>query len=236
LDRNVRIDAANAAYQRERIMMMQLTYLVEDCPICGRPVEIAMKAIGHKVVCGHCQGQFVVVDANDGGVRTVPFGETNLLERADQLLEVTAKEAEHESIIERPIAVVAEPRDEVFARLAMDIAAAGMKVVRAKTATEAIRHCATYQPTLIVSNLDLPDQSGWLLAGKLRFIDPDLRVWLYQPRTSPYEKGMARFLKVDELLDYGGDLLGLSETVIQLIADNSEPNSAAGKAATLAAA
>jgi len=217
-------------------MMMQLTHIVEDCPICGRPVEVASEAVGREVACGHCRGQFVVFEAADGETTTVACGETNLLERADRLLELTAQEAGRESEVTQPTAVVAEARDEVFARLATDLAESGLRVVRAKTAGEAIRHCATYQPTLIVSNLDLPDQSGWLLAGKLRFVDPDVRVWLYQPQSSSYEKGMARFLKVEELLDYGGDLLGLSETIIQLIADKHEPNSAAAKAAKLVAA
>jgi hypothetical protein len=233
---NLSIHAACAAFQKERIMMMQLTHVVEDCPICGRPVEVASEAIGREVACGHCRGQFVVFESADGETTAVVSGETNLLERADRLLELTAQEADHESEVTRPTAVVAEPRDEVFARLATDLAEAGIKVVRAKTAGEAIRHCATYQPTLIVSNLDLPDQSGWLLAGKLRFVDPDVRVWLYQPQTTSYEKGMARFLRIEELLDYGGDLLGLSETIIQLIADKREPNGTAGTTTPLVAA
>ncbi len=217
-------------------MMMQLTHIVEDCPICGRPVEVARKAVGRDVACGHCGGQFAVYEDDLGGTNVVACGETNLLERADRLLEVMTQEAALDSATERPTAVVAEPRDEVFARLATDLAESGLRVVRAKTAVEAIRHCATYLPTLIVSNLDLPDQSGWLLAGKLRFVDPDVRVWLYQPQTSSYEKGMAKFLKVEELLDYGGDLLGLSETIIRLIADQRGPNGGAGKVAPLTVA
>jgi response regulator RpfG family c-di-GMP phosphodiesterase len=111
-----------------------------------------------------------------------------------------------------------EYRDEVFARLAMDLAQAGMRVVRAKTAAEAIPLFARHAPALVLANLDMPDQSGWLLAAKLRFICPHTRVWLYHPWTSQYAEGMATFLKVDELLEYGGDLLGLSEAVIALVA------------------
>ncbi|MFV1965368.1 MAG: hypothetical protein ACC628_08090 [Pirellulaceae bacterium] len=111
-----------------------------------------------------------------------------------------------------------EHRDEVFARLAMDLAQAGMCVVRAKSATEAIQLFARCAPALVLANLNLPDQSGWLLAGKLHFIDSGARVWLYQPQASRYARGMARFLQVDQLLEYGGDLLELSETVTALVA------------------
>jgi len=217
-------------------MIMQLTYVVEDCPICGRPLEIAKETIGREAACGHCGGQLLVFQAVDGETSVVTCGEANLIDRADRLLEIAAREADGEREIERPTAVVAEPRDEVFARLATDMAEAGMRVVRAKTAVQAIRHCASYQPTLIVANLELPDQSGWLLAGKLRFVDPAIRIWLYQPQASPYEKGMARFLKVEELLEYGGDLLGLSENVIRLIAEVHGAKSATDGSASLAAA
>ncbi len=217
-------------------MIMQLTHVVEDCPVCGRPVEVAHEAIGREVACGHCRGRFVVFEDDDGDTTAVACGGTNLLDRANRLLDVTTQESSDEIEAARPTAVVAEPRDEVFARLATDMAEAGMRVVRAKTASEAIRHCASYQPTLIVANLDLPDQSGWLLAGKLRFVDPDVRVWLYQPQTTSYQKGMAKFLKVEELLDYGGDLLGLSETVIRLMADERKPTSETGDTAALVAA
>ena len=217
-------------------MIMQLTYIVEDCPICGRPVEIAQETIGREAACGHCGGQFLVFQADDGETSVVTCGEANLIDRADRLLEIAAGEVDGERETERPTAVVAEPKDEVFARLAMDMAEAGMRVVRAKTAVEAIRHCASYQPTLIVANLDLPDQSGWLLAGKLRFVDSEIHVWLYQPQASSYEKGMARFLKVEELLEYGGDLLGLSENVIRLIADVHEAQIVTDDSRSLAAA
>ena len=217
-------------------MIMQITHVVEDCPVCGRPVEVAHSDLGRTVGCAHCGGRFTVFKTDSGGTIAMPCSGYNLVERADRLLEVTAREADREPQQEHPTAIVAEPRDEVFARLATDLAEAGMRVVRARTASEAIRHCASYEPTLIIANLDLPDQSGWLLAGKVRFVDPDIRVWLYQPRATSYEKGMAQFLKVDELLDYAGDLLGLSETVIRLMEDSTKSDATTNDGAELAAA
>ena len=118
-----------------------------------------------------------------------------------------------------PAAVLVEHQDEVFARIATDMAEFGLRVVRAKSAREAMQFCGTHEPVLVVANVDLPDNSGWLLASKLRFIDRHNRIWLYQTQSSNYDLGMVNFLNVNELLDYQGDLLGLSETIVDLMTD-----------------
>jgi hypothetical protein len=127
----------------------------------------------------------------------------------------------------QPTTLLVDHRDEVFARIAIDMAESGMRVVRAKSATEALKLCGKYEPALVVANLDLPDQSGWLLAGKLLFVDHNICVWLYQPQSSNYDHELANFLNVDALLDYRGDLLGLSETIVDLMANRREPHNAA---------
>lgn len=181
-------------------MTTQLNHHVVDCPTCGRPVEVSCQYAGHEVACGHCRGVFV---ANQ------PCAETSL---ADSQYEVA----------EQPTALLVEHRDEVFARIATDMAQCGMRVIRATSAIEALKLFGTYEPTTLVANVDLPDQNGWMLAGKVRFIDSDVRIWVYQPESEPDDDGMAQWLEVDELLDYGGDLLGLSETIVQLIMDQHE--------------
>jgi CheY-like chemotaxis protein len=79
---------------------------------------------------------------------------------------------------------------------------------------------ARFAPSLVLANVDLPDQSGWLLTAKLRFVDADVPVWLYLSRSSPHQTRAAECLAVDELLDYGGDLLGLSDVIVTLMADH----------------
>jgi len=127
---------------------------------------------------------------------------------------------ETEAADEQPTALLVEHRDEVFARLATDLAEAGMRVVRAKSAIGALKLYARYAPSLVLANVDLPDQSGWLLTAKLRFVDPDVPVWLYYPRSSPRQTRAAAYLAVGELLDYGGDLLGLSDAIVTLMANH----------------
>ncbi len=116
-----------------------------------------------------------------------------------------------------PTALLVEFRDEVFIRLATDVARTGMRVIRACSADEALELASATTPSLVLANVEQPDQSGWLLTAKLKMIDPCLRVWLYLPRSSTYQALMAEFLDVEELLAYRGDLLGLSDMVVQLL-------------------
>lgn len=237
-------------------MTLQRSYHVADCPICGRPLEIQSQYIGHKLACGHCRGQFVVHETDDG-LTTANRQGWSLLERAEQLLRLcrqsshsessdryqhlfnlpavmdddeqsvgshdTALETDVDEAAKQPTALLLEHRDEVFARIATDVAEAGMRVVRATAATEALTLCGGYKPTLVVANIGLPEQNGWLLAGKLRSADKRVCVWLYQPETTSYDEDMAEYLRVDQLLDYEGDLLGLSETIIELMASRHRP-------------
>ncbi len=126
--------------------------------------------------------------------------------------------------------VLVEHRDEVFARIAADLRAAGMRVTRAESATEALQLCDARAVTLIIASVNLPDQSGWLFAAKLRLVDRDTPVWLYQPRSTGHEKEMADYLQVDELVDYGGDLLRLSRKIRRLAVGQRIPSR--GRAAT----
>jgi hypothetical protein len=111
-----------------------------------------------------------------------------------------------------------EFRDEVYARLAADFELSGFVVTRATTASEAIGLYAQTRHSLVVANLDLPDQSGWLLVGKLHFIEAGVLIWLYKPHKTASDISMAKNLHLDELLDYGGDLLDLSDAILDLLA------------------
>ncbi len=136
----------------------------------------------------------------------------------------TATESKRQSVTQQPTALLVEHRDEVFARIATDLAEAGLRVIRAKTVVHAMALSVSHEPMVVVANVDLPDQNGWLLAGKISFIDPTIRVWLYQPRTTDCDAVLAAFMRVHELFEYGGDLLSLSETILQAIADHHELN------------
>ncbi len=242
-------------------MILQRSQLVVDCPVCGRPVEMQLRHVGHGVACGHCRGRFIAHTSHDGTLTATKQVGPDALERAERLLRdrgetkastmahphrpddewqcgvdttsqpnnsrtLLVKDTENAEKL-RPTVLLVEHRDEVFARIATDMAEFGMRVIRAKSATHALELCRIYVPKMVVANLDLADQSGWVLASKLRYIDRRVGVWIYQPQSSDYDHGMANFLNVDALLDYDGDLLGLSQSVVHLMANHRKPNDVA---------
>ena len=74
--------------------MSNSTYFVQECPTCGRHLNIRVEYLGKAVVCQHCSGRFVAVDQANC---PAPPGESgvSLLQRAEELLESAARSAEH---------------------------------------------------------------------------------------------------------------------------------------------
>jgi hypothetical protein len=68
--------------------MSNCTYFLQECPICGRRSQIRVEYLGKKLVCRHCQGQFV---ATDPAARCA-CGEADdaVLRRAEELLQSVA--------------------------------------------------------------------------------------------------------------------------------------------------
>jgi hypothetical protein len=70
--------------------MSNPTYFVQECPTCGRRLQIRVEYLGRRVVCQHCQGQLVAADPetmrHDCGQ-----ADNALLRRADELLATLAR-------------------------------------------------------------------------------------------------------------------------------------------------
>jgi hypothetical protein len=65
--------------------MFPATYFVQECPICGRNLQIRLEYLGRAVACQHCNGQFTASDPATAPVESwEPSGD--LLSRVDQLL------------------------------------------------------------------------------------------------------------------------------------------------------
>ncbi len=69
--------------------MSNSTYFVQECPTCGRGLQIRVMYLGKRVVCQHCQGRFVASDPSNAA-RSCAGYEDTLLRRADELLESVA--------------------------------------------------------------------------------------------------------------------------------------------------
>ncbi len=64
-------------------------YFIQECPTCGRSLQIRVGYLGRQVVCQHCNGQFQAYDEG-AGVPPPPSASesgTALMRRADELLD-----------------------------------------------------------------------------------------------------------------------------------------------------
>ncbi len=69
--------------------MSRPAVFLQECPICGRPLEIRREYQGQKVSCRHCGGWFLAVDPAHHPWDI--WNQSNLmLHKADQLLEICA--------------------------------------------------------------------------------------------------------------------------------------------------
>lgn len=68
--------------------MSNATYYVQECPTCGRRLQVRVWYLGKKVACQHCGAHFFASDP-DGEPVGAADGELSglaLLQKADQLL------------------------------------------------------------------------------------------------------------------------------------------------------
>lgn len=61
--------------------MSGATYFVQECPTCGRRLQVRLEYLGRVVVCQHCRGEFEATDPSLLGGK-----DSELLSRAEQLL------------------------------------------------------------------------------------------------------------------------------------------------------
>jgi DNA-directed RNA polymerase subunit RPC12/RpoP len=66
--------------------MPRSTYFVQECPTCGRNLQVRVEYLGKQVVCQHCGARFEACEPgspSDSGINS----SNALLERAEYLLQ-----------------------------------------------------------------------------------------------------------------------------------------------------
>ena len=96
--------------------------------------------------------------------------------------------------------LLVEPDSVLSGRLSAVLSAAGLKVERVTDAGAAYERLRRSPAGLVVSNVRLPDESGWLLAAKLRLSSPRPRVWLHSVDRQPWEVPFAAFIGAERLI------------------------------------
>jgi len=69
--------------------MSRSTYFVQECPTCGRKLQVRIQYLGKQVVCQHCGARFEAYDPSSAAYPP-PLSSLSLLERAEQLLQTTS--------------------------------------------------------------------------------------------------------------------------------------------------
>ena len=65
---------------------MAATYYVQECPTCGRNLQVRVEYLGKRVVCQHCKAKFEACDPSSAAYPPMESS-LSLLARADQLIE-----------------------------------------------------------------------------------------------------------------------------------------------------
>ena len=64
-------------------------YFIQECPTCGRNLQVRIEYLGKRVVCQHCGAKFVACDPTSGDYPPLESS-LSLLERAEELIETAS--------------------------------------------------------------------------------------------------------------------------------------------------
>jgi hypothetical protein len=70
--------------------MAGATYYVQECPTCGRNLQVRIEYLGKKVACRHCGAKFVARDPSSSDYDPSDSS-ASMLARADELIEAAAQ-------------------------------------------------------------------------------------------------------------------------------------------------
>lgn len=69
--------------------MAGITYFVQECPTCGRRLQVRVIHLGKRVACRHCGAKFAACDPQSPDYPPLDSS-LSLLARVDQLLDASA--------------------------------------------------------------------------------------------------------------------------------------------------
>ena len=69
--------------------MANSIYFVQECPTCGRNLQVRVEYLGKRVLCQHCGARFEACDPSSGNYPPLESS-LSLLERAEELIETAS--------------------------------------------------------------------------------------------------------------------------------------------------
>lgn len=74
--------------------MIGATFFTQDCPTCGRGLQVRVTYLGKTVVCRHCRGRFLAQDPESVAASPEDSSEA-VLNRAEELLATADERKRH---------------------------------------------------------------------------------------------------------------------------------------------
>ena len=68
------------------------TYYVQECPTCGRSLQVRVEYLGKRVACQHCGAKFEACDPSSNNYPPMDSG-ISLLARAEELIDTVERSA-----------------------------------------------------------------------------------------------------------------------------------------------
>ncbi|TWT75888.1 hypothetical protein Pla123a_26720 [Posidoniimonas polymericola] len=69
--------------------MPRTTYFVQECPTCGRNLQVRVEYLGRRVVCQHCSSRFEACEPSSRGSKC-DASASDIMKRAEVLLQSAA--------------------------------------------------------------------------------------------------------------------------------------------------
>jgi hypothetical protein len=69
--------------------MPRSTYFVQECPTCGRNLQVRVEYLGKQIVCQHCSARFAACEPGSEAY-SHQNSSLSLLERAEQLIQTAS--------------------------------------------------------------------------------------------------------------------------------------------------
>jgi DNA-directed RNA polymerase subunit RPC12/RpoP len=74
---------------KRRYQMPRSTYFVQECPTCGRNLQVRVEYLGKQIVCQHCSARFEACEPGSEAYPP-PNSSLSLLDRAEHLLQTAS--------------------------------------------------------------------------------------------------------------------------------------------------
>ena len=113
--------------------------------------------------------------------------------------------------------LIVEPEAALRDLLESSLALVFRQVHTAESAADANRFVRRWKMDLVISNLDLLDESAWLMVSKWHIGRVPRHIWLYGPRQSGLDAHWAEFTHVEELIYFGEDWRRLPTLLIERV-------------------